>query len=170
MPTGAGRIRFTDIVEDVTLRDEFDETTGMTARVIVEQRDRSLSPQLEVVSPKEGTRSFIIPVGARLLVGDGDEVPAGTVLVKIPRERTKTRDITGGLPRVAELFEARRPQGARGDFRESTVLFHLAAWCVEIARCWVTSPEGEETQVSVAVRQTPCGCRREIISRPRAAV
>ena len=106
----AGRIRFTDIVEDVTLRDEFDETTGMTARVIVEQRDRSLSPQLEVVSPKEGTRSFIIPVGARLLVGDGEEVPAGTVLVKIPRERTKTRDITGGLPRVAELFEARRPK------------------------------------------------------------
>ena len=106
----AGRIRFTDIVEDITLRDEFDETTGMTARVIVEQRDRSLSPQLEVVSPKEGTRSFIIPVGARLLVGDGEEVPAGTVLVKIPRERTKTRDITGGLPRVAELFEARRPK------------------------------------------------------------
>ena len=143
-----GKVKFTDIVEDVTLREEFDETTGMTARVIVEQRDRSLSPQLEVVSPKVGTRSFIIPVGARLLVGDKDEVRAGTVLVKIPRERTKTRDITGGLPRVAELFEGRRPkEPAVITEIDGTVSFGgLVRGNREVL---VTSPEGEERKYLV---------------------
>ena len=106
----AGTVNLVDIVEDVTLREEFDETTGRSAGVIVEQRDRSLSPAIEIVSPGEGNRSYLIPVGARLLVQDGAEVPPGTALVKIPRERAKTRDITGGLPRVAELFEARKPK------------------------------------------------------------
>ena len=106
----AGKVKFTDIADDVTLSEKFDETTGMSARVIVEQRDRSLSPQIDVVNTKEGNRSFILPVGARVLVADKEEVAPGTALVKIPRERTKTRDITGGLPRVAELFEARRPK------------------------------------------------------------
>ena len=106
----AGKVRFTDLADDVTVSERFDETTGMSARVIVEQRDRSLSPQIEIVNKNEGTRTFIIPVGARLLVTDKQEVAPGTPLVKIPRERTKTRDITGGLPRVAELFEARRPK------------------------------------------------------------
>ena len=106
----SGTIRLIDIIPDVTLREEFDETTGRSAGVIVEQRDRSLSPAIEIVSPGEGTRSYMIPVGARLLVQDGAEILPGTALVKIPRERAKTRDITGGLPRVAELFEARRPK------------------------------------------------------------
>ena len=143
-----GKVKFTDIVEDVTLREEFDETTGMTASVIVEQRDRSLSPQLEVVSPKVGTRSFIIPVGARLLVGDKDEVRAGTVLVKIPRERTKTRDITGGLPRVAELFEGRRPkEPAVITEIDGTVSFGgLVRGNREVI---VTSSEGEERKYLV---------------------
>ncbi len=106
----AGKVKFTDIADDVTLSEKFDETTGMSARVIVEQRDRSLSPQIDVINRKEGNRSFILPVGARVLVADKEQVAPGTPLVKIPRERTKTRDITGGLPRVAELFEARRPK------------------------------------------------------------
>ncbi len=106
----AGKVKFTDIADDVTLSEKFDETTGMSARVIVEQRDRSLSPQIDVINRKEGNRSFILPVGARVLVADKEQVVPGTPLVKIPRERTKTRDITGGLPRVAELFEARRPK------------------------------------------------------------
>ena len=104
-----GRIRFTDINKE-TMREEFDESTGLSVRSIVEQRDRSLSPQIEIESEEYGPRSFIIPVGARLLVENGDQVAPGQVLVKIPRERSKTRDITGGLPRVAELFEARRPK------------------------------------------------------------
>ena len=105
-----GRIKFNDIIAGVTMREEFDESTGMSVRGIVEQRDRSLSPQIEIESEAYGSRSYIIPVGARLLVEDGDRVEPGQVLVKIPRERSKTRDITGGLPRVAELFEARRPK------------------------------------------------------------
>ena len=105
-----GTIRFNDIIAGVTMREEFDESTGMSVRGIVEQRDRSLSPQIEIESEEYGSRSYIIPVGARLLVEDGDKVEPGQVLVKIPRERSKTRDITGGLPRVAELFEARRPK------------------------------------------------------------
>ena len=105
-----GRIKFNDIIAGVTMREEFDESTGMSVRGIVEQRDRSLSPQIEIESEEYGARSYIIPVGARLLVEDGDQVAPGQVLVKIPRERSKTRDITGGLPRVAELFEARRPK------------------------------------------------------------
>ncbi|MEW6752200.1 MAG: DNA-directed RNA polymerase subunit beta' [Candidatus Latescibacterota bacterium] len=106
----AGTVRFIDIVDRVTMREESDETTGLSARVIVEQRDRSMSPQIEVDGGARGTRGFIIPVGARLLVHDGDRIQPGQTLVKIPRERSKTRDITGGLPRVAELFEARRPK------------------------------------------------------------
>ncbi|MXY82491.1 MAG: DNA-directed RNA polymerase subunit beta', partial [Gemmatimonadetes bacterium] len=104
-----GRIRFADINKE-TMREEFDESTGLSVRSIVEQRDRSLSPQIDIESEEYGNRSFIIPVGARLLVENGDQVAPGQVLVKIPRERSKTRDITGGLPRVAELFEARRPK------------------------------------------------------------
>jgi len=106
----AGTVKFTDIIDGVSMREEFVETTGMSARVIVEQRDRSLSPQIEITSQDRGRRSYIIPVGARLLVTDGARLQPGQILVKIPRERTKTRDITGGLPRVAELFEARRPK------------------------------------------------------------
>jgi DNA-directed RNA polymerase subunit beta' len=105
-----GTIKFTDIEDGTTLRNEFDETTGISAQVIVEQRDRTLSPQIDVVNQDIGTRPYIIPVGARLAVSDGDTVKPGQVFVKIPRERSKTRDITGGLPRVAELFEARRPK------------------------------------------------------------
>jgi len=106
----SGKIRFVDIIEGVTMREEFEETTGMSTRSIVEQRDRSLSPLIEITSEERGMRSYHIPVGARLLVAPDADIQPGQVLVKIPRERSKTRDITGGLPRVAELFEARRPK------------------------------------------------------------
>ena len=72
-----GKIKFIDIIEGVTMREEFDETTGMSARGIVEQRDRSLSPQIEIESEQHGTRSYIIPVGARLLVDDGEKSSPG---------------------------------------------------------------------------------------------
>jgi DNA-directed RNA polymerase subunit beta' len=105
-----GKIRFIDITDGTTMREEVEETTGMSTRTIVEQRDRTLNPQIEISSKDRGERSYHIPVGARLLIEDGDDIYPGQVLVKIPRERSKTRDITGGLPRVAELFEARRPK------------------------------------------------------------
>ncbi|HPU84692.1 MAG TPA: DNA-directed RNA polymerase subunit beta' [Candidatus Latescibacteria bacterium] len=104
-----GIVRFSDLISDVTFREEMSE--AHIERVVVEQRNKALNPRIEIVSP-DGTklRGYNIPVGARLIVQDGQQVRAGDQLVKIPRERSRTRDITGGLPRVAELFEARRPK------------------------------------------------------------
>ncbi len=109
----AGRVQFVDLVEGVTYREEIDETTSIAGLVVIEHRDRTLSPHILVVDENgEELGHYIIPLGARLVVRDGDPVVAGDTLAKISRERSKTRDITGGLPRVAELFEARRPKEA----------------------------------------------------------
>ena len=109
--THNGKVRFDDIVENVTYREELNEATGMRQRVIIETRSRNLNPQIVIVDD-EGNElgDYIIPTRASLQVREADTVKAGDVLVKIPREISKTRDITGGLPRVAELFEARRPK------------------------------------------------------------
>ncbi|MFH1008747.1 MAG: DNA-directed RNA polymerase subunit beta' [Candidatus Latescibacterota bacterium] len=106
-----GTARFADIREGVTVREEFDETSGSRQWVITDQQDRTLSPHVEVID-HEGNRvrNYIIPVGARLAIRDGDSLRGGDVLAKIPRASSKTRDITGGLPRVIELLEARRPK------------------------------------------------------------
>jgi DNA-directed RNA polymerase subunit beta' len=110
----AGTVRFRDIVEDETIREEFDELTGLRQRVIIEDREKKLHPHIEIVQTKGGkerkVRDFVVPEGAQLTVEDGETATAGQTLAKISREAYKTRDITGGLPRVAELFEARRPK------------------------------------------------------------
>ena len=109
----AGKVQFGDLVEGVTYREEIDETTSIAGLVVIEHRDRTLSPHIKVVDADgEELGHYIIPLGARLVVRDGDQVADGDTLAKISRERSKTRDITGGLPRVAELFEARRPKEA----------------------------------------------------------
>src|SRR5947199_2082026 len=109
-----GVVRFVDIVEDETVREELDELTGRRQRVIIEDREKKLHPHIEIIQKKgekeKRLRDFVIPEGAQLTVEDGQEVYAGLVLAKVSREAYKTRDITGGLPRVAELFEARRPK------------------------------------------------------------
>ena len=107
----SGKVEFNDVIENVTYREETDEATGLRQRVIIESRNRSLSPQIRIVD-EEGNElsSYILPTQASIQVKDGDFVKAGDALVKIAREISKTRDITGGLPRVAELFEARRPK------------------------------------------------------------
>jgi len=106
-----GKIKFVDIAENVTFREEVDEATGQRQRVIIESKDKGLSPHITIVDSKGKKQgSYIIPTRSHLVVKDGLEVKAGDMLVKIPREISKTRDITGGLPRVAELFEARRPK------------------------------------------------------------
>jgi DNA-directed RNA polymerase subunit beta' len=109
-----GTIKFVDLVPGETISDELDELTGMAQRVVVEDREKKLHPHIEVWQAKGGkekrVRDFIIPVGAQLTIEDGDEISAGTILAKVNREAYKTRDITGGLPRVAELFEARKPK------------------------------------------------------------
>ncbi|HXF59553.1 MAG TPA: DNA-directed RNA polymerase subunit beta', partial [Candidatus Saccharimonadales bacterium] len=108
-----GTVRFVDIKEKVTVRDEVDENTGLRLMVIVDDREKVLQPHIDILGG--GSRrvaSYPLPTGARLLVRDGQEVTAGEPLVKIRREISKTRDITGGLPRVSELFEARKPKDA----------------------------------------------------------
>ncbi|MEK9506558.1 DNA-directed RNA polymerase subunit beta', partial [Gemmatimonadota bacterium CCK-12] len=108
-----GVVRFHDIVEEQTMREELDESTGRRQMTIIEDRDKRLHPTIQIVAKGEKgekLREFIVPVGAQLTVNDEDEVLPGDTLAKISREVYKTRDITGGLPRVAELFEARRPK------------------------------------------------------------
>jgi DNA-directed RNA polymerase subunit beta' len=109
-----GTIRFVDLVEDETISEELDELTGLRQRAVVEDREKKLHPHIEIWQDKGGkeqrVRDFVIPVGAVLTVSDGERIEAGTILAKVNREAYKTRDITGGLPRVAELFEARKPK------------------------------------------------------------
>jgi DNA-directed RNA polymerase subunit beta' len=108
----AGRLKFNDIIEGVTMKHEMDETTGQEAMVIIEHKE-DLHPQINVVGDKsEVVASYAIPSGAHIVVEEGDRIVAGSLLAKTPRRTTKTKDITGGLPRVAELFEARRPKDA----------------------------------------------------------
>ncbi|MGH9202507.1 MAG: DNA-directed RNA polymerase subunit beta', partial [Vicinamibacterales bacterium] len=107
----AGMVRFKDIQEGVTVQEDVDEVTGLSRLVIVDSPDEKKQPTVEIKSDS-GTmlRRYMMPVSAHLMVQDGEAVHAGDVLAKIPRETTKTKDITGGLPRVVELFEARKPK------------------------------------------------------------
>jgi DNA-directed RNA polymerase subunit beta' len=105
-----GKIRFIDIIEEETVREELDDSTGRRQLVIIEDRNKRLHPMIEIHGQGAKLREFIIPVGAQLTVRDGEEIQPGATLAKIAREAYKTRDITGGLPRIAELFEARKPK------------------------------------------------------------
>jgi DNA-directed RNA polymerase subunit beta' len=105
-----GIVRYQDLKENITYREEPDEQTGHIQKVVIDSRDRTLSPTITIINDKgQKAGSYIIPTRAHMIVNDGEEVQSGTVLVKIPRDSGKTRDITGGLPRVTELFEARSP-------------------------------------------------------------
>jgi DNA-directed RNA polymerase subunit beta' len=103
-----GTVQFKDLQEGVTLHEEVDEVTGLSRHVVGESPDEKRQPA--IVIKAKSTRRYLMPSRAHLMVQDGDEVFPGDVLAKIPRETTKTKDITGGLPRVVELFEARKPR------------------------------------------------------------
>jgi len=107
-----GTVKLEDIIEGITVHQERNKVTGLTERVIIEHRAERLHPQ--VVINKNGKRvaSYTLPVDTYLNVEDGDKIVEGDVLAKIPQEVTKSKDITGGLPRVVELFEARRPRNS----------------------------------------------------------
>jgi len=106
----SGRVKYEDLKEEVTLREELNPVTKLTERVVVEHKT-DLQPQILIINEKDEVMGiYPIPVGAHILVKDGQVIEAGDYLAKIPRQVVKTRDITGGLPRVAELFEARRPK------------------------------------------------------------
>jgi DNA-directed RNA polymerase subunit beta' len=107
----SGKVVFENIIEGITYREEVDEQTGFTEKVIIESRDKKKNPAIHIIDPKtkEVLREYNIPVDSHISVGEGDKVEEGVILVKIPRVAGKTGDITGGLPRVTELFEARNP-------------------------------------------------------------
>ena len=105
----SGTVQFQDIIEGTTFREESDEQTGYKEKVIVESRERSLTPALLVQADDGSLREITVPVRGRIQVDARERVQAGQIIVKIPRQSAKTRDITGGLPRITELFEARTP-------------------------------------------------------------
>jgi len=106
-----GKTQFVDIQEGLSISEQVDEVTGLSRRAIIDSRDTDLRPRIVVLGAGEETKAtYMLPVGANLVIFDGDELFPGDVIAKIPRETTKTKDITGGLPRVAELFEARKPK------------------------------------------------------------
>ena len=115
----SGSVRYGDVVEGVTMEERYNEQTGLATRVVIESRDPGARPRIEVVGTDgqplstgvgSNVARYFLPVGSNIVPGDQQEVEAGEVIAKIPRETTKTKDITGGLPRVAELFEARIPK------------------------------------------------------------
>jgi DNA-directed RNA polymerase subunit beta' len=106
-----GTIQFKDLLEGVTMHEELDEVTGLSRWVVADSPDEKRQPSIQIRDEKHKVlKKYLIPSRAHLMVSDGDPVHQGDVLAKIPRETTKTKDITGGLPRVVELFEARKPR------------------------------------------------------------
>ena len=114
-----GVVKYGDIIDSVTMQEQLDEVTGLSRKVIVESKDADTRPRISIKDnhgktvklPNSNQEArYFLPVGANIYVGDGDSIEAGDIIAKIPRETTKTKDITGGLPRVAELFEARKPK------------------------------------------------------------
>ena len=106
----SGKVKYENIEQGITYQVEIDEQTGFQEKVISESRNKKLIPTLHIEDGKgEVIRSYNLPVGAHLMIDDGDKITVGKILVKIPRKSAKAGDITGGLPRVTELFEARNP-------------------------------------------------------------
>ncbi len=114
-----GTVKYGDILEGKTMQEQVDEVTGLSRKVIVEYKGANLRTRVSIKDEKgktvklPGTNAvarYLLPVGANIVVSEGDKIKAGDIVAKIPRETTKTKDITGGLPRVAELFEARKPR------------------------------------------------------------
>ncbi len=114
-----GIVKFGDIIDGVTVKELYDEATGLSRKVIIESKDAEARPRISIKDDKGRTKvipgtsleaRYLLPIGANIVVAEGDVVSPGDVLAKVPKETTKMKDITGGLPRVAELFEARKPK------------------------------------------------------------
>jgi DNA-directed RNA polymerase subunit beta' len=106
----SGTVKFIDLIDGVTLQQVTDEQTGHVQKVVIESKDKNLTPSISIESPNKEKKSFNLPTRSYLSVDEGEKIGAGTILAKISKQTTKSRDITGGLPRVTELFEARSPQ------------------------------------------------------------
>ena len=115
----SGIVKFGDVIEGVTMTEQLDEVTGLSRKSITESKDADLRPRISLkddnnktlkIPNAENDARYFLPVGSTIAVAEGDRVEAGDIVARIPRETTKTKDITGGLPRVAELFESRKPK------------------------------------------------------------
>lgn len=106
----SGKVKFADMIDAITLQQVTDEQTGHVQKVVIESKDKNLTPSIIIEGENGEKKSFNIPTRAYLSVDEGEAIPAGTILAKISKQQSKSRDITGGLPRVTELFEARSPQ------------------------------------------------------------
>ena len=142
-----GAVQFKDLQEGITLNEEVDEVTGLSRWVVADSPDEKRQPAIAVKGAKSSKR-YLLPRGAHLMVQDGDEVGPGDVLAKIPKESTRTKDITGGLPRVVELFEARKP-------RETAIISEIdgVVRFGEVSKgqrkIYVTADNGDEKEYSV---------------------
>jgi len=115
----SGVVKFGDVIEGVTMTEQLDEITGLSRKSITESKDAELRPRISLkdehgktmkIPSGENDARYFLPVGSTIAVSEGDRIEAGDIIARIPRETTKTKDITGGLPRVAELFESRKPK------------------------------------------------------------
>jgi DNA-directed RNA polymerase subunit beta' len=151
----SGRLVYRDIEEGKTVHDEIDEVTGLASKVIIEDQEGRLQPRISIkdsTAPSQDDGAtvgrYTLPVKAHLLVADGASVFAGDVIAKIPRETTKTKDITGGLPRVAELFEARKPK-EQAVITEIDGLVRFAGFVKGMRKIEIEADDGEKREYLV---------------------
>jgi DNA-directed RNA polymerase subunit beta' len=143
----AGTVQFKDLQEGVTLNEEVDEVTGLSRLVVADSPDEKRQPTILIKGPT-GTKRYLMPSRAHLMLQDGDEVSPGDILAKIPRETTRTKDITGGLPRVVELFEARKPRDPAIISRVDGVV-RFGDVSKGQRKVYVTADNGQEEEYSV---------------------
>ena len=128
------------------MKEDFDEITGLSTKVIVSHRDEKKQPRISIKAKDgETARRYLLPAGAHISVTEGDFVNAGDLIVKIPRESAKTKDITGGLPRVAELFEARKPH-EQATITEISGQVKFGGFVKGMRKVIVTNDSGEECE------------------------
>jgi DNA-directed RNA polymerase subunit beta' len=144
----AGNVKFQDLKEGVTVDEEVDEVTGQSRLVVKDSPDEKKQPRLEIRSGTKVLKTYQMPVRANLMVQDGDVVEPGDIIAKIPRETTKTKDITGGLPRVVELFEARKP-AETAIMSEIDGTVKLGAISKGKRKLIITGTDGEEREYDI---------------------
>jgi len=145
-----GKIEFEAVEEGITFREEYDEQTGHREIVITESKDKTKNPSINIVGEEGVLKSYNLPVAAHIVVDNNAKVKAGQILVKIPRAVGKTRDITGGLPRVTELFEARNPSNP-AVVSEIDGVVELAGIKRGNREVYVTSKEGIKKKYMVSL-------------------
>ena len=143
-----GTIQFKDLQEGVTLNEEVDEVTGLSRLVVADAPDEKRQPALLVNGADGSKKRYLMPSRAYLMIADGEEVAPGDILAKIPRESTRTKDITGGLPRVTELFEARKPRET-ATIAEIDGVVRFGDIVKGQRKIYITGDTGEEREYSV---------------------